>query len=136
MHTTKAPFVGLTAAELMSHTVIAISKDLHLREAAQLLVKEGIGGAPVVDREGRCVGMLTASDFLALWARDDCTHADEAVSGRMTSDLVMAPASAPITELARKMIDVHIHRIVVVDAERRPIGIVSSTDVLAAVAYR
>jgi CBS-domain-containing membrane protein len=33
------------------------------------------------------------------------------------------------------MIDGHIHRIIVVDEERRPIGVVASTDLLAAVAY-
>jgi CBS-domain-containing membrane protein len=33
------------------------------------------------------------------------------------------------------MIDAHIHRIIVVDKKQRPIGIVSSTDLLAAMAY-
>jgi CBS domain-containing protein len=33
------------------------------------------------------------------------------------------------------MIDAHIHRVIVVDEEERPIGIVSNTDVLAALAY-
>jgi CBS domain-containing protein len=33
------------------------------------------------------------------------------------------------------MLDAHIHRVVVVDKERRPLGVVSSTDVLAAVNY-
>lgn len=44
-------------------------------------------------------------------------------------------ASTPIRELARQMIDAHIHRIIVVDDENRPLGIVSSTDLLAALAY-
>jgi CBS-domain-containing membrane protein len=33
------------------------------------------------------------------------------------------------------MIDAHIHRIIVVDKKRRPLGIVSSTDLLATMAY-
>jgi CBS domain-containing protein len=33
------------------------------------------------------------------------------------------------------MIDAHIHRIVVVDEGQRPIGVVTGTDILAAVAY-
>jgi predicted transcriptional regulator len=32
------------------------------------------------------------------------------------------------------MMDAHIHRVIVVDSENRPIGVVSSTDILAAVA--
>lgn len=39
-----------------------------------------------------------------------------------------------MSELARMMTDAHLHRLVVVDAQGRPVGIVSSTDVLAALA--
>jgi CBS domain-containing protein len=39
-------------------------------------------------------------------------------------------------ELARAMLDAHIHRVIVVDELQRPIGIVSTTDILAAVANR
>jgi CBS domain-containing protein len=52
----------------------------------------------------------------------------------MTVDPVTARPATRITELAGKMVDAHIHRIVVVDDENRPIGVVSSTDILAAVA--
>ena len=51
----------------------------------------------------------------------------------MTKDPVLAHAGAKIGALAQMMMDAHIHRIIVVDPESRPIGIVSSTDVLAAV---
>lgn len=53
----------------------------------------------------------------------------------MTTDVVTASPTDSLPALARRMLDAHIHRIVVVDDERRPIGIVSSTDILAAVAY-
>ena len=33
------------------------------------------------------------------------------------------------------MIDAHIHRVIVVDEDRIPVGVVSSTDILAALAY-
>jgi CBS-domain-containing membrane protein len=61
--------------------------------------------------------------------------ADEQVSDWMTSDLVLALPTASVSELARSMIDAHVHRIIVAGADERPIGIVSSTDILAAVAY-
>jgi CBS-domain-containing membrane protein len=32
------------------------------------------------------------------------------------------------------MIDAHIHRVIVLDEERKPVGIVSSTDLMAALA--
>src|SRR5205085_270105 len=59
----------------------------------------------------------------------------DAVRRYMTADPVMVAAGTPVRELARQMIDAHIHRVIVVDEQQRPIGIVASTDVLAAVAY-
>ena len=53
----------------------------------------------------------------------------------MTADLVTAAPETPLDILARLMIDAHVHRVIVIDAELRPIGLVTSTDVLAAVAY-
>src|SRR5207253_2309937 len=58
---------------------------------------------------------------------------DLTVRDYMTHDPVTVTSSATLGELARKMIDVHIHRVIVVDGFGKPIGIVSSTDVLAAV---
>jgi CBS-domain-containing membrane protein len=52
----------------------------------------------------------------------------------MTQDTVTAELAAPIRVLARKMVDAGIHRIVIVDGDQTPLGIVSSTDILAAVA--
>lgn len=59
----------------------------------------------------------------------------EKVRGFMTADPVMVPATARIQAVARLMIDAHLHRVIVVDEANKPIGVVSSTDVLAAVAY-
>jgi len=53
----------------------------------------------------------------------------------MSRDVVTAAAATPIADVARMMLDAHIHRVFVVDAQRRPVGIVSSTDIIAAVAY-
>ena len=44
-------------------------------------------------------------------------------------------AEYPLAELARMMLDAHIHRVIVVDRNGKPIGLVSSTDILAVVAH-
>jgi len=58
----------------------------------------------------------------------------DAVRWHMTPDPVTAAPATPVTELARMMRDAHIHRVIVTDGDRRPVGIVTSTDVVAAVA--
>jgi len=149
------PFVTLTAADIMSREVIAIPKHLSLRMSAHLLSEAHVTGAPVIDGRGVCVGVISATDFVHLadvenrnpkrpagqcfcseWQVIELENLPpDEVWCYMTPDPVTAMPETPITDLARMMLDAHIHRLIVTDAQRRPIGVVSSTDVLAAVAY-
>ena len=149
--TAARPFLDLTAADLMTTPVMTIPQNMTLRDAAQLLTHERISGAPVVDADGRCLGVLSASDFVT-WAGKDgggkAVHflapwgemididdsPDNEIRHYMTAQPVTVAPTAPIGELAQKMVDAHIHRILVVVDESRPQGIVASTDILAAVA--
>jgi tRNA nucleotidyltransferase (CCA-adding enzyme) len=145
------PFLELTAADLMTTPVKTIPQEMSLREAAHLLAHDRISGAPVVDPAGRCVGVLSSSDFVT-WAEEDgrgkAVHfvapwgeiidiedsPDNEIRQYMTAQPVAVAPTAPVGELAQKMVDAHIHRILVVVDEQRPLGIVTSTDILAAVA--
>ncbi len=150
------PMLELTAADLMSRDLITISQHLTLQGAAHRLAQSHVSGAPVIDEHGRCVGVLSATD-LVRWldgghgpqrphaANEAEFHhpwqlpeleglPDEEVSGHMTADVVTAPPQARIGELARQMLDAHIHRVFILDAQHRPAGVVTATDILAAVA--
>jgi CBS domain-containing membrane protein len=147
------PFLKLTAADLMSCELITIPEAMSLRGAARLLARAQVTGAPVVDAEGRCIGVFSTTDLLKWTENQDrtCSRPEACVSawqmvdagelpedrvGRfMTPDPVTALPGASIQDLALRMLDAHIHRLVVVDDCARPTGIVSSTDVLAAVAH-
>ena len=147
-------FLNLTAADLMSREVVVIPREMSLRSAAHRLAQARISGAPVVDAAGRLVGVLSATDFVRCVEKgkttdqpawDPCYCSDwampeidkiptDAVAGFMTADPVTVPPATGIGALAERMIDAHIHRLIVVNEERRPVGIVSTTDILAAVA--
>lgn len=145
------PFLGLTAADLMTTPVRTIPQETSLREAAHLLTHERISGAPVVDADGRCIGVLSSSDFVTRAGKDGNGKAvhfiapwgevididdspDNEIRHYMTAQPVSVAPTAPIGELAQKMVDAHIHRVLVVVEQNRPQGIVTSTDILAAVA--
>ncbi len=133
MIATGKPLLAMTAQDLMSPGAMTIPEDVTLRAAARLLAREHIGGVPVVNGKGRCVGMLSATDLLEAWAAG--VHAaDDPVRDRMTADPVTVAPGTPLPRLARMMIDAHIHRVIVVDDQERPVGVVSTTDVLAALA--
>ena len=149
------PLTSLTAADLMSREVTAISRHLSLRSAAHLLSQAHVSGAPVVDARGSCVGVISSTDFVH-WAEGsrpsrshgphfECACSDwqvfdsdelpeEEVGTYMTEDPVTATPNTSVGEMARMMIDAHIHRIIIVDEGNRPVGVVSSTDILGAVA--
>jgi CBS domain-containing protein len=132
-----------------------VPEEMSLQGAAHLLAQCHVTGAPVVNHEGRCVGVLSSTDlvrwvdkgrpgaqvaeerpsYCAVWQIvDACKLPEDAVRNYMTRDPVQVSPSTTIGTLARMMIDAHIHRVIVVDHRNRPVGIVSSTDVLAAVA--
>jgi len=148
---TARPFLDLTAADLMTTPVRTIPQETLLREAAHLLTQDRISGVPVVDADGRCVGVLSSSDFvtwagkngngkairfIAPWGEliDIDDSSDNEIRHYMTSQPVTVGPTTSIGELAQKMVDAHIHRLLVVVDQNRPHGIVSSTDILAAVA--
>jgi CBS-domain-containing membrane protein len=139
--------LALTAGDLMSREVVAVPEGMPLREAARLLLQSRVSGAPVVDPAGRCVGVLSAADVVRgvvrrepgaghpgrLAADPEELPGDE-VRKHMTPDPVTVRPDTPLGTLARMMIDAGIHRVIVTDGGRHPVGVVSSTDVLAALA--
>lgn len=55
-----------TVAECMTRHVITITPDASTLDAARLMLKHKIGGLPVVDDEGRVIGIITESDLFRL----------------------------------------------------------------------
>jgi len=153
---TQKPLLALTAADVMSRDVLAIPRQMSLRAAAHQLVQARISGAPVIDEQGRCVGVLSTTDLARWLDRGEqaprrpapvprCFCSDwqvidpeglppDPVSRYMTADPVTATTDTPVGVLARRMLDAHVHRVIVVNPAGRPVGVVSGTDFLAAVA--
>lgn len=127
-----------TVGELMAIDPIVVRADLPLGEAAELLDRHQISGAPVVDATGSLVGVLSQTDLVRarsteyLWAN----WPGLAVRHLMTSPAVTVHRSTPIVLAAARMERHHIHRLVVVadDDETMPIGILSTTDLVHAIA--
>ncbi|MGE3806290.1 MAG: HPP family protein [Gemmataceae bacterium] len=148
-------FYKLDARQLMSTEPVTVTEKMSLRSAAHLLSQSHVSGVPVVNGTGRVVGVLSSSDFMSFvggrprpepcgvstavcsdWQMFDVDEvpSEEEVGRHMTRDPVTVAPTTPITELARLMLDAHIHRVIVVDEDQKPLGVVSSTDILAAVA--
>ncbi|MCC7475947.1 MAG: CBS domain-containing protein [Pirellulales bacterium] len=145
------------ASEYMQRDVVTVSPDDSLRDALALMTENHVTGLPVMDGGNRCVGLITSSDILNYEAdRVEGAAAGEtaeffdpesqqwvsvpisalgleeigdvAVREVMATNLVWVERSTPVGQVARKMIDEGIHRVLVMDDRARLYGILSAFD--------
>lgn len=131
--------------EVMSTEVVTVREDDPLKEAAHQMVEAGVGGLPVVNADGKLVGIITEADFLkrqaasagrfrllgALLRRDEVPEADT-VGQVMTRELKTVLPEMELGEAARLMVKHSVKRLPVVDAGGSVVGIVSRADVMKA----
>jgi CBS domain-containing protein len=72
----------ITAADLMNPRVLTVRQDLTVRELANVLVENEISGAPVEDRSGKLVGVVSLTDIAAAFAEDEDEEEDESEGER------------------------------------------------------
>ena len=125
-----------TVANLMTGNPVVVMEDDAVAGVAELLAGYEITGLPVVDSADRLVGVISQTDLVRLRGSDlpwTGWH------GLMVRDLMTKPAktiagSAPLDEAARRMTAEHVHRLVVVDNRRAPIGVISESDIVREIA--
>jgi CBS domain-containing membrane protein len=137
----------LTVADVMNKQVITVGAHQAMAQVAQVFLRHEISAAPVIDESGRFVGMLSATDFLRRDAQTleprlgladhgqalvirDC--GPDMACAYMTTAVQTASPRTPLIQAAMMMTAVHIHRLPVLDAEQRLIGMMSTMDVTAA----
>ncbi len=119
----------LTVESLMITGVITVNPDDTVGRARELMLGLRIHGLPVIDRLGVVVGFVTSSDLVEEWPFG------EPIEAVMSSPVHTVEVDAPVAEAAQRMLDERIHHLVVT-RKRRPVGLVSSFDLLAIIANR
>jgi len=109
--------------EVMTRKVETVSEDLSAEEALVRMRQRGYGGLPVVDAEGRVVGVVRRRD---LERAVRYGMGSGAVSGFATVPRIM-PEKAPLSE-ARRALKEGAGRVLVLDQEGRAKGIFTRTD--------
>ena len=124
----------LLIRDIMTPRLFTLEAGASAEEAAWALTRRHISGAPARDAEGNLVGMLSKSDLVdpepAQWIKKEATVGD-----LMNPDVVTLYADDPAMLAAAEMTNRNIHRIVVLDADSQPVGIVTALDVVKAL-YR
>lgn len=119
---------------LMTTDVVCVSDTLSVASLTALLVERCFSGVPVVDAEGRPVGMVSKSDLLR-------QHHEGGNPDKTRVADVMAPVaftikhSAPISQAAALMAYERVHRLPIVSDDGKVVGILSTIDVVRWLAY-
>jgi CBS domain-containing protein len=120
-----------TAGSIMSPNTVTVRPDASVEEAIELLLGKEISGLPVVDDEGRLVGVIT--EFALLAVAYDRRVKNHTVSQHMTRELVTVDVDDPISRVADLCI-VHRVRRLPVMRDGRLAGVIARRDVLRALA--
>jgi CBS domain-containing membrane protein len=119
-------FGEVCCADIMSRDVQTLSPAEGLDAARASLREHRLTAMPVINAQGELLGMLGLHDVLqAPAAADD-------VGACMRRQVPTCRADWPVTDLVQLLTDADVHQIPVIDEERRVVGIVSQTDLLAA----
>ncbi|GAA0250237.1 CBS domain-containing protein [Saccharothrix mutabilis subsp. mutabilis] len=137
-----------TAASLMTREVVTARPDTPFKDLVELLTGRGLSAVPVVDDDGRPVGVVSEADLVAkeeykrggepaLFAgratRRRRHKAEGATAAEvMTSPVVTIAPDAPISAAARELATAGVRRLFVVDERGRLAGVLARRDVLKA----
>ncbi|GMV26044.1 MAG: CBS domain-containing protein [Phycisphaerae bacterium] len=141
------------AKDVMTADPLCVPPSMTLRELVRTFEENEISGVPVTDSQGRVVGIVTKSDVLRRFSKgtdelppaylfeilsevadeevsDDLHEPRFCVDDVMTEDPIMVPPTMPVGQVAREMFESRVHRVVVANAEKYPLGIITSMDML------
>jgi CBS domain-containing protein len=120
----QAAGAGPLVREVMRRTAVATRPGVACSVAAEALRKRGQGAAPVVDGEGRPVGMVGQAELLR--ARPGAR-----VSEAMARVALSVSEGAPLARAAALMASHQLDRVAVVSADGAVVGVLSALDVVA-----
>lgn len=129
-----------TVEQAMTANVLVLPPEMRASEAAVIMGRRGVAGAPVVEG-GVVIGVVTLAD---LWERTGYVHAQTSgpflrpeghlstfsVRDVMTRDVVTVTTDTVLIDAVVMMNEQSVNRLPVVDETGRPVGILARDDVI------
>ncbi|WP_328619348.1 CBS domain-containing protein [Streptomyces sp. NBC_00354] len=136
------PASRYTVSDVMTHTAIAIGREASYKEIVELMHQWKVSAVPVLEGEGRVVGVVSEADLLP---KEEFRQTDPSLPSQLeeaskaaavlAEELMSNPAitvhpDAPVAEAARIMARKGVKRLPVVNALDMLEGVVSRSDLL------
>lgn len=126
--------VDVSVAEIMSRPVFSVPADLRLGEVLAAMVRTGVRHMGVVDDEHRCLGVVADRAIAAAWAMNPHALSYLPVFRVLDRRPAVVAAGATIGDVAEVMHTDRVDAVAVIDPFGRPVGIVTSSDLIGLLA--
>jgi CBS domain-containing protein len=147
-----------TVKEVMSSPVLTVTPETALKDAVSLLSDHHISGLPVVDQNGLLIGELTEQDLMVResgvdagpyvmlldsviylknplnWDKQVHQVLGTTVADLMGRDLHSCLESLPLPKAASLLHERSTQRLIVVDDNKHPVGVLTRGDIVRALA--
>jgi CBS domain-containing protein len=143
----------VTVSEVMRRDVATVRPESPITQVVELLLDKGYTAVPVIDNDGKVVGMVSDNDLLTRGGmrvtislkkaadrdyvrglHESLENPSGTVSGVMTSEVVTVSPDALLGRAAKLMVENHIKRLPVVDSNGKLVGILGRLDILNTIA--
>ena len=142
----------MKAKDVMTHCLVSVQPEAPIRDAIARMISHQVSGMPVVDADGRLVGIVTEGDFLRRaemhtegprrrWlelllgpgseATQYARSHGQTVRDVMSPNVVTVDGETPLSDVVQLMEEHAIRRVPVID-DGRIVGIVSRADLMCA----
>src|SRR6266446_4244590 len=129
-----------TARDLMTPNPVTVPENATLAEVADVMAHRRLKRLPVVDANGKLVGIISRLDLLRTVAERFPATGDEPQLAGLRGDLPLARVmrkdvpvlhpDTPLPEVMQAVVSTRLNRALVVDADRRVVGIVTDEELL------
>lgn len=144
----------LTAQDIMTRQVHAVTEETTVEELARLFVETGVSAMPVLDEDGHLTGIVTETDLIeqdkplhiptvislfdwVIYLESEKSFQKEVrkitarkVGAICAKDVVTCSSGTPVPEVADLMVKHKVHLVPVVNSERKVLGVVARLDII------
>lgn len=118
----------LKAKDIMSTNITTIYPDATIYDAVNLLYNKRVSGLPVVDSDGKLVGIISENDILNLVFSGSARSTK--VSDVMTKNVVTFSPDSEVDKISLTISEKKYRRVIITDADNKVVGIVSRHDII------
>ncbi|MBD1871729.1 CBS domain-containing protein [Cyanobacteria bacterium FACHB-471] len=143
-----------TVADVMSHDPIVVKPETPLKEAIHLIAEKRVSGLPVIDEQGKLVGVISETDLMwqetgatpppyimvldsVIYLENPARYEQElhkalgqTVGEVMTKEAITTKPDQPLREAAQLMHDRDVRRLPVVDPTGKVVGVLTRGDIV------